>query len=695
MKRLTSIVIIVGFVAATVSENEDESDANPVQKVLELLSSLEEKIVKEGEEAQKMYDEFSWWCEDESNNLKYSIKTGKAEAEELSATIAKAKSTIDASSSRIEELASSIATDEADLKAATEIRDREHAEFTTAESELADDIDALGRAITILEREMRSGGASFTQLQTAQNFAQALKVLVDGSALSNQDATRLTSFIQNSEDDGSDSNNLGAPDPNAYENHSGGIIGVLEDLMAKAETELDQARKKEMNSQHNFNMLKQSLTDELRFANQEMDEVKKSSAQAAETQAIAEGDLATTSKALAEDSKSLSELHQDCMIKSQDFEAETQSRAEELSALAKAKKVIVQATGGAESQTYSLLQIESAKSSIAARTDLVNFEAVTCVKKLARRMHSPALTQLASKMATLMRIGGGSGDDPFAKVKGLISDMISRLLTEAEEDASQKAYCDKEMSETKTKKEDLEAEIDDLSTKIDKMSATSAKLKEEVADLQKELADLASSQAEMDKLRQEEKEAYAANKAEMEEGLEGVKMALKIIKEYYGNEDKSHAAAEGAASGIIGMLEVIESDFSKGLAELNSVESTAQAEYDKQTKENEIATTLKSQDVKYKTKESGRLEKSAAETDSDRKGLQTELDAVLEYYARLKDQCIAKPESYEERKKRREEEIEGLKEALQILGGEAVFLQRKVTDRKLRGIHRARRLSKP
>merc|ERR1719355_425751 len=124
--------------------------------------------------------------------------------------------------------------------------------------------------------------------------------------------------------------------------------------------------------------------------------------------------------------------------------------------------------------------------------------------------------------------------------------MIERLLKEAEADATFKAYCDKEMAETKAKKEDLNEEIEKLTTKIDKQSAESAKLKDEVAILQKELAELAKSQAEMDKVRQEEHAAYVTNKAEMEQGLDGVKLALKVLTEYYAKEGKSHSAAEGA-----------------------------------------------------------------------------------------------------------------------------------------------------
>merc|ERR1719197_2075945 len=211
--------------------------------------------------------------------------------------------------------------------------------------------------------------------------------------------------------------------------------------------------------------------------------------------------------------------------------------------------------------------------------------------------------QLANRMAAAARLGAATGEDPFAKVKGLINEMIERLLKEAEQEAAHKGYCDKEMSETKAKKDELSTEIEELTTKIDKMAADSAKLKEEVATLSKELAELEASQAEMDKVRAEEKAAYEKNKPEMEEGLEGVKLALKVLREYYAKEDKGHQAAEGAGDGIIGMLEVIESDLSKGLAEMISEEESAAAEYDKESKENAVMKTTKEQDVKYKTKE--------------------------------------------------------------------------------------------
>merc|ERR1719253_1979920 len=85
---------------------------------------------------------------------------------------------------------------------------------------------------------------------------------------------------------------------------------------------------------------------------------------------------------------------------------------------------------------------------------------------------------------------------------------------------------------------------------------------------------------------------------------------------------------------------------------------------------------MKSQDVKYKTKEFKGLDKSISDLAGDRETTNTELSAVLDYYAKIKERCIAKPETCEERKARREAEIQGLKEALSILESEAAFVQK-------------------
>merc|ERR1719217_1556932 len=237
-----------------------------------------------------------------------------------------------------------------------------------------------------------------------------------------------------------------------------------------------------------------------------------------------------------------------------------------------------------------------------------------------------------------MSAGGRNGEDPFSKVKSLIQDLIEKLLKEAEEDATEKAFCDKEMSETETKKADKEAAIEKLSTQIDSQNAKSAKLKEEVATLEKELSELAKAQAEMDKIRAEEKAVFDKNSAEMEKGIKGVKLALKVLNDYYA-KDAAHSSSGGAGSGIIGLLEVCESDFTKGLAEMTSAEETAVNEYDRTSKENEIAKATKEQDVKYKTKEAKGLDKDTAEATADKSGVQEELDAVLEYYKGIKERC--------------------------------------------------------
>jgi DNA repair exonuclease SbcCD ATPase subunit len=649
---------------------------SPIEKVIEMLADLEAKIIGEGKEAQKIYDEYAQFCDDKSMELGFEIKTGKSEVAELTAGIEKETSTIAELETKIEELSEDIKTDDSDLDKATKVREKEHVDFAAEEKELTEVLSMLERATSILSKEMKKED-SFVQLKNANNIVEALNVMVQAAAFSSADASRLTALVQTQQQSSDDDEEPGAPDAAEYENHSGGIIGTLEGLTEKAEAQLEKARKAESTSKHNFEMLKQSLTDSIEFAEKDMDKAKKALAESQEKKATAEGDLDVTSKDLAEDLKAKATLHQECMTAAEEFELSTKSRGEELKALAVAKKVIKESTGGAAEQTYGLTQ-----SFLQVQMRSTGVDAVHFVRNLARKMQSSALAQLASRMSSAMKLSAANGDDPFAKVEGLIKDMIATLESEAEADAAHKAYCDKETAESTAKKDDLTAESDQLTTKINQKKAASTKLKEEVATLQNELAAMAKARAEADKLRVEEKEVYDKNSAEMKQGIEGVKLALKVLKEYYAT-DADHDKAEGAASGIIGLLEVCESDFVKGLTEMTAQEESAVASYEAYVKEDDIQKAKKDQAVKYKTQEAAGLDKQVAEMSTDLEAVTDELSAVLKALDKLNEMCVAKAEPYEERKGRRESEIKGLKEALSILDDAPALIQ-KSSKRSLR-----------
>jgi uncharacterized phage infection (PIP) family protein YhgE len=647
------------------------ANAAPIDKVISMISELEQKVIAEGEDAHKVYAEKAEWCEDTSKDVMYEVKTGKSNVESLKATIAKEASNIDSQTATIEELAGSIATDEADLKAATEIRTKEEADFRAKEKDLVETVDILERAIGIIEKEMK-GGAFAQVSKNAHNMVEVFKSMVAAQSISTLEGEKLSALIQSTQQDSDEE--TGAPDPAVYENQSGGILDVMNDLLEKSQGELDKARATETSNIQNFQMLKQSLEDEIKFANKEKDEAHKSKSESEEGKATAEGDLDVTSKDLAEDIKELADLHHNCMTRAQEYEDETKSRGEELKALATAKQIIKEAVALPQTDV-SFLQVSKLSTSV----DLANFEVVRMVRNLAKKTNSAELAQLASRVASTVRFGGENKADIFGKVKGLITDMIEKLEAEAEADATEKAFCDKELAETNLKKDDKTAEIEKLTAKIEQQNAKAGQLKEEVAELQAQLAELTKTQAEMDKIRAEEKAVFDKASAETEKALDGVKKALKVLNDYYSKADKAHSSSDGASTGIIGLLEVCESDFSKSLSEMTAAEESAVAEYETDTKENEIAKVTKEQDVKYKTKEANELEKASAEATSDKQGVETELSAVNQYLKELEGRCVAKAETYAERKERREAEIAGLKEGLEVLENETAFIQKKST----------------
>jgi len=683
-KSSLAAIALMGVAKAS----EARSEADPLGKVLDLLNGLAAKVTKEGEKEAEAFKEYFAWCDDVSKNKNFAIETATAQKEKLEATLEELSANIQKLDSEIGTLAEDIATGTADLKSATDIRTKEAEDFAASEAELVETIDTLTRAHTILEREMQKNPAAFAQISSNNKLAgimQALSAVVDAATFSTNDQKRLAALVQSQQEDDDDS--LGAPAAAVYKTHSTSILDVLADLEEKAELQLSDLRKAETSARHSYEMVKQSIEDELAYDNKQIDAAKTDKAAAEESKSIAEGDLAVTVADLKAAKEALEAANASCMQVANDHDETIRSRNAELKAIAEAVDILKSSTSGAVGKVYSLIQV-----SLKSRAELAKSEVLTLIKKLARQHHSSALAQLASRIKALVRYGASSADaDPFGKVKGLISDMISKLEAEAASEATEKAFCDEEMAKTAAKKEELDTIIAKLTTKIDQAVARSAELKEEVKELQAELAAMAAEQAEADKVRQDTHAAFVEAKAALEQGLDGVRRALEVLRTYYATEGdaaaallqqpepptpEKHSAAAGAGNSIIGILEVCENDFALNLAKEETAEADAQEAYEKMTQENKVNTAANNQDVKYKTQEYKGLDKSVTELSSDREGLNTQLGAVLEYDAKLKDRCIAKPETYETRTQRREAEIAGLKEALTILENEVALVQR-------------------
>jgi len=286
----------------------------------------------------------------------------------------------------------------------------------------------------------------------------------------------------------------------------------------------------------------------------------------------------------------------------------------------------------------------------------------------------------------LMQLASVAQSDPFVKIRGLIEDMIAKLLKEAQEEATQKAFCDAEMGKSKTSQAEKTATIDKLQTRIDGAEATIAQLTEDVKTLEAEIADIDSAQAEATKIRTTESADNNAAISDFRQSADAVVAAMGVLKEFYGgaalvqtSSKKSGRPSFGGAksdtgSGIISVLEVAESDFTRLLAETETAEDAAADAYAKQTEENKISKVTKETDAKAKESEIKSLTVQLGHSKEDSASTSTELDAVNEYIDKLRPQCEEKAMSYEEKKAAREAEIAGLKEALEILAGDSIAL---------------------
>merc|ERR1719271_854735 len=499
-------------------------------------------------------------------------------------------------------------------------------------------------------------------------------------AIDTESTRKLKSFLQQTNTE-SDNDDLSLKQPQAkmvaYESKSGGIIQTVKDMQAKAEGELSDLRKKEMADAHEFSMLESSLQSEISHNTEKTSIATKAKASAEEAGATAEGDLASTTKTKAADTEYSTNLKTECEMAASEWAARQASAKEEMAAIDKAKEILVSgvvALVQSGSKLTKKADFDDDDSESDAK-DEVRVKLVKKIQSLGKKFHSFGLMQLASV----------AGSDPFVKIRGLIEDMIAKLLKEAQEEATQKAFCDAEMGKSKKSQSEKTATIDKLQTRIDGAEATIAELTEAVKTLEAEVAAIDKAQAEATEIRTKESADNTAAISDFRQSADAVVAAMGVPKSFYEGSAliqtkaaKSSRPSFGGAksdtgSSIISVLEVAESDFTRLLAETETEEDAAAGAYAKQTDENKISKTTKEADAKAKGSEIKSLTVQLGHSKEDHPSTSAELDAVLAYLDKLKPQCEEKAMSYEEKKAAREAEIAGLKEALEILSGAALI----------------------
>jgi hypothetical protein len=676
MKAVLAIVMLVGVAQAT------ESKVTPVQKVIQMMQDMVEKGKKEKHEEQVQFAAYKQFCDSVTIEKSKAIEEANQKIEDLKADIFQYKTDAETLAGEIAVHDEDIAVWTGDMKAAENVRAIEKADYDALHKDLSESVDALGRAIDVLKKQAydRAQAASLVQIAALKDLnliPEKVKRAIDAFISRNQDQDQETptSLLQDA---------VSAPEANAYEFQSQGIIDMLQKLLDEFIAERTAAEKEESDSVHAFEMLKQDLNNNIAQTTAARDEKAALKAKKLQAKADAEGDLTDTTTTRDDDQKFLTDLVGECEQKAADFEQRQKLRDEELVAINKAIEIISSGSvaGKHEKHLPQLLQITSQTSLAQLRSNdmsPVQKRVAIYLREQSKHFNSRLLAALAVRVEA----------DPFKKIKKLIKDLITKLLEEANEEATHKGWCDVELSTNKQTRNEKTESVIMLTAEIDELGASIAKLSEEITDLTQQVAEIDAAVAKATKIRDEEKAKNTVTIADSQEAQEAVANALTVLREFYEKAgkatamvqqqpeappifDKSYKGMGGSSTGVIGMLEVIQSDFARLEAETKAAENQSQKEYDQFMTDSEVSKTQMTSDIEHKTKLKQDQAKSKTEKQADLEGTQKELAAALDYYEKLKPSCVDSGESYEDRVKRREEEIQSLKEALEILSGEGI-----------------------
>jgi prefoldin subunit 5 len=560
-----------------------------------------------------------------------------------------------------------ISTWTGDSKASTKVREIEHEDYVTTKKDYDESLAALDEAIMTVKKTAEAAPSMLIQLS-------ALRIPDDSKNL-------LTTMLAQQESE------MGAPEASAYEFQGQAILDMLTKLEGKFTDEQTALEKAEVANRQSFEVLSQDLKAQIGAATQARTEKTQAKATALQKAADAKSDLQDTTQTRDDDVKYLADLTATCEQKSSDFANRQQLRAEEIEAVEKAIEILSsgEVSGASEKHLPQFMQIKSS-SLVQLRSANQNpnqMKVAAYLKSQASKFNSKVLTALAVRVES----------DPFKKVTKMIKDLIVKLMEEAAAESEHKGLCDSELATNEqTRKEKTEA-IETLHAEIDSLEAGIAKLTRHIKELNTAVSELDAAVAKATSVREEEKAKNTMTIKDSQDAQIAVNQALTVLKEFYDKAatatsfvqqpleservkkeifDEPYKGMGGENGGVVGMIEVISSDFARLESETTSAESESAKMYEEFMHDSQVDKAAKTKDIAHKEGKKQNSEQMLQEAKTDMAGTQKELDAALSYYEKLKPSCVDAGESYEDRVARREEEIQSLQEALKILDGEAV-----------------------
>jgi len=631
----------------------------PTQKVLNMLTELLQKGQEDKANEVAVMKQYTAWVHDREIDLNQLITTAKRSIDKSLAFIESSESSVEQLASQIGVLDEQIASDSKDKAAAMKQRASERDEFLKQEVDYAESVEALDAALQTMKAQ------SMDQPQ-AEMFLQQMAVRKPGMR-------RVLAALLQVQDSNRDD---GAPAVAGYEFQSHGIIEVLEELLAKFKAQLSTLQTEEAERAHNFDLEELHLSNLIAKNSEDREDNAGIKARTAAASAKEKAKLAATREDLASDAKLLKEILATSKAKSAAFTQNQKVRADEIEALTKAIEIIG-SPAVAESyakhinfaqqklKSVSLLQLKSMRA--LSRAD-ARAQAAQLLRTQASKLSSKELALAAVQVA----------GNPFSKVIDLIKSLIARLKEEAENEATHKSWCDAELKKNKLKRNKKTTAVESLQAQIDSLIVDIKNMGEQISTLDQEQAELTKQMSEATSVRTKEKATNEQTIADAKAGTVAVQQAIVILREFYSNaagflqqsqvpEMAEYKGMQDSSSGVLGMLEVIETDFTRLATKTTADEAQAAAEYKAFMADAKVS-KKKKHDLQFKTS----LQKDESEFNlnnlkKDLAATQEELDRANDYYSHLKPNCVEIHVSYEERVVKRKQEIAALREAYKIL----------------------------